>query len=79
MLHGGFPKYHEDFLGSVSISGKKFYEDRISSYYIRRVILPLSGGVCSTNDFQSVKETSLGQDRSLIKLSWKYNQELLSG
>ena len=28
------------------------------------------GGLRSTNDFQSVKETSIWQDRSLIKFSW---------
>ena len=46
-----------------------------------RVIIPLSagGGLCSTNDFQSVKETSLQQDTSLIKFSWRYDQELSSG
>ena len=33
----------------------------------------------STNGFQSVKETSLWQDRSLIKILWRYDQELLSG
>ena len=38
------------------------------------VIIPLSigGGVCCMNDFQSVKETCLSQDRSLIKFSWRY-------
>ena len=43
--------------------------------------MPLSvgGGLRSTNDFQSVKETSLGKDRSLIKFSWSYDQELSSG
>ena len=27
------------------------------------------------NDFRSVKETFLWQDRSLIKFSWRYDQE----
>ena len=31
------------------------------------------------NDFHSVKETSLWQDRSLIIFSWRYDQELSSG
>ena len=31
------------------------------------------------NDFQIVKETSLWKDRSLLKFSWRYNQELSSG
>ena len=37
------------------------------------VTIPLSagGGPRSTTDFQSVKETSLQQDRSLIKFSWE--------
>ena len=31
------------------------------------------------NGFQSVKKTSLWQDRSLIEFSWRYNKELSSG
>ena len=31
------------------------------------------------NEFQSVKETSLWQNRSLVKFSWRYDQELSSG
>ena len=48
---------------------------------ILRVIIPLSvgGGLRSTNGFQSAKETSLWQDRSLIIFSWRYDQELSSG
>ena len=48
---------------------------------ILRVIIPLSvgGGLHFTSDFHSVKETTLWQDRSLIKFSWRYDQELLSG
>ena len=75
-LHGWFPNYYENFLGSRSISDKKCHEDTISSYSnIRRVIIPLStgGGLHSTNGFQSVKETSLWQDRFLIKFSWRYD------
>ena len=54
----------------------------ISSYKnIRRVIVLLSVGrsLRSMNDFQRVKETSLWQDRSLTKFSWRYDQELSSG
>ena len=36
-------------------------------------------GLRSMNDFQNVKETSLSQDRSLIKFSWRHDQELSSG
>ena len=41
--------------------------------------LNVGGGLRSTNDIQSVKETSLWQDKSLIQFSWRYDQELLSG
>ena len=46
-----------------------------------RVIVPLSvgGGLRSTIVFQSVKETSLWQDGSLVKFSWRYDQELSFG
>ena len=41
--------------------------------------LNVRGGLRPTNEFQNVKETSLSQDRSLIKFSLRYDQELLSG
>ena len=43
-----------------------------------KVIIPLSVGGDLLNDFQNVRETSLWQDRSLIKFSWRYDQELSS-
>ena len=43
------------------------------------ITLSAGRGLRSTNDFQSVKEISLWQDRSLMKFSWRYNQELSSG
>ena len=69
------------FLNSGSKSGKNFM--KIRSLVIKilgEFIIPLSvgGGLHSTNDFQSVKETSPWQDRSLIKFSWRYDQELSS-
>ena len=56
---------------------------RIRSVVIKisRVIIPLSAGagLHSMNSFQSVKEASLWQDRSIMKFSWRYNLELSSG
>ena len=31
------------------------------------------------NEFQNIEKTSLSQERSLIKISWRYDQELSSG
>ena len=41
--------------------------------------MSVGGGLHSMNDFQNVKETSLSQDRSLLKFSLRYDQELSSG
>ena len=32
----------------------------------------------STDDFQTAMETSLSQGKSLVKFSWRYDQQLLS-
>ena len=37
------------------------------------MLLSTGGGPRSTNDLQSVKKTSLWQDRTLIKFSWRYD------
>ena len=37
----------------------------------------VGGGLHSTDDFQSVMETSLSQDTSLVKFSWRYDQQLI--
>ena len=63
---------HKDFLGSRPISGKNLMKIRSVLIKILVVIMLLSigGGLRTTNDLQSVKETSQWQDRNLIKFSW---------
>ena len=79
-LYWWLPKHNGDFFIPRYISGKIFME--IWSVVIMWAGTSIAGawqGLHSTDDFQIVMETSLSQCTSLLKFSWKYDQQFSSG